>query len=773
MYDPRFLPICKEDLDELGWDYVDVIIISADAYVDHPCFGHAVVGRLLEHEGLRVAILPQPNWRDDLRDFKKLGKPRLFFAISSGMDSMVNHYTAAKRLRSDDAFTPGNKAGFRPDYATYTYAKILKKLYPDVPLLIGGLESSLRRVTHYDYWSDRLKPSILFDTQADILVYGMGEKPLKEIVRLLKKGVPFSSLNSVPQTAYLAPKGNVPKNSKWEDLRLYSYEECLESKRNQIENCRRVDIECNKWFQHRILQDVAEQTVVINPAYPPMEYGELDESFEYPYAREPHPRYKKRGNIPAFDMIKFSINTHRGCFGGCSFCAINAHQGKFIASRSRESILREVEIVTNMEGFAGTITDLGGPSANMYNMRGRDPSRCQKCARASCLTPKICDNMDTHHKEILELYREVRNHPKVKHLFIGSGVRYDMLLQETDDEELRKDHEEYARELIDYHVSGRLKVAPEHTSDAVLKLMRKPSFTLFHKFKEFFDDECKRIGKKQQLIPYFISSHPGCTEADMAELALETKQLGFQLEQVQDFTPTPMTIATEMFYAEMTPDGKPLFVAKTPEEKANQKQFFFWYIPANRPHLREVLERLKMGKVSRLLLSRTAMAEGKEYFPSKEREENEDFRKREMQKRDERTNALRPKKEKVKNRWRDEGYAGRSFNEGRENRFGESRGEPREFQFREERFSESRGNRFGENRFEREGERRENWRNENRRDFHRDEHRDFDRRGNQQNAPFREHRNIEDKNRFNSGEINLASRRSHGKGFKKPTFKNK
>jgi hypothetical protein len=373
--------------------------------------------------------------------------------------------------------------------------------------------------------------------------------------------------------------------------------------------------------------------------------------------------------------------------------------------------------------------------------------------------------MDTHHKEILELYREVRNHPKVKHLFIGSGVRYDMLLQETDDEELRKDHEEYARELIDYHVSGRLKVAPEHTSDAVLKLMRKPSFTLFHKFKEFFDDECKRIGKKQQLIPYFISSHPGCTEADMAELALETKQLGFQLEQVQDFTPTPMTIATEMFYAEMTPDGKPLFVAKTPEEKANQKQFFFWYIPANRPHLREVLERLKMGKVSRLLLSRTAMAEGKEYFPSKEREENEDFRNREMQKRDERTNALRPKKEKVKNRWRDDGY------------------EPREFQFREERDGERRG--FHSDRDRRFDDRRDFDRNGDRRDFDRrdnafdnrrgdnrfDDRRDFDRRGNQQNAPFREHRNVEDKNRFNSGEINLASRRSHAKGFKKPSFK--
>ena len=651
MYDPRFLPICKEDLDELGWDYVDVIIISGDAYVDHPCFGHAVVGRLFQHEGLRVAILPQPNWRDDLRDFKKLGKPRMFFAISSGMDSMVNHYTAAKRLRSDDAFTPGNKAGFRPDYATYTYAKILKKLYPDVPLLIGGLESSLRRVTHYDYWSDRLKPSILFDTQADILVYGMGEKPLKEIVRLLKKGVPFSSLHSIPQTAYLAPKGQIPTTKQWEDLRLASYEDCLANKRNQIDNCRKVDIECNKWFQRRILQDVAEQTVVINPAYPPLEYGELDESFEYPYAREPHPRYRKRGNVPAFDMIKFSINTHRGCFGGCSFCAINAHQGKFIASRSRESILREVDLITKMDGFAGTITDLGGPSANMYNMRGRDQSRCQKCARASCLTPKICDNMDTHHKEILELYREVRNHPKVKHLFIGSGVRYDMLLQETDDEELRKDHEEYARELIDYHVSGRLKVAPEHTSDEVLKLMRKPSFTLFHKFKEFFDDECKRIGKRQQIIPYFISSHPGCTEADMAELALETKQLGFQLEQVQDFTPTPMTIATEMFYSELTPDGKPLYVAKTPEQKKSQRQFFFWYIPENRPQIRATLERLKLGKIGRLLLSRSAKAEGKEFFPSKEREENADYREREQQRREQRSFTIVPKKVGEKGRW--------------------------------------------------------------------------------------------------------------------------
>ncbi len=741
MYDPRFLPICKEDLEELGWDYVDVIIISADAYVDHPCFGHAVVGRLFEHEGLRVAILPQPNWRDDLRDFKKLGKPRMFFAISSGMDSMVNHYTAAKRLRSDDAFTPGNKAGFRPDYATYTYAKILKKLYPDVPLLIGGLESSLRRVTHYDYWSDKLKPSILFDTQADILVYGMGEKPLKEIVRLLKKGVPFSSLHSIPQTAYLAPKGEIPTSKQWEDLRLYSYEECLANKKNQIENCRRVDIECNKWFQRRILQDVAEQTVVINPAYPPLEYGELDESFEYPYAREPHPRYRKRGNVPAFDMIKFSINTHRGCFGGCSFCAINAHQGKFIASRSRESILREVDLITKMDGFAGTITDLGGPSANMYNMRGKDPSRCQKCARPSCLTPKVCDNMDTHHHELLELYREVRNHPKVKHLFIGSGVRYDMLLQETDDKELIRDHEEYARELIDYHVSGRLKVAPEHTSDAVLKLMRKPSFTLFHKFKEFFDDECKRIGKRQQIIPYFISSHPGCTEADMAELALETKQLGFQLEQVQDFTPTPMTIATEMFYSEMTPDGKPLYVAKTPEQKRSQRQFFFWYIPENRPQIRATLERLKLGKIGRLLLSRSAKAEGKEFFPSKEREENEDYRQREQQKREQRAVTIVPQKSGDKGRWENSarkerraaqfGNSGSNGGDSRENRGNNREGRREDNRDRRDFRDDNRNSNFGNG--------------EQRKSFHSDRKFNNDRGGNKNRDSRNNTRNNGDK----------------------------
>lgn len=614
-----FLPICKEDLEERGWEYVDVVVVSADAYVDHPSFGHAVVSRLFEHEGLRVAILPQPNWRDDLRDFKKLGKPRLFFAVSSGMDSMVNHYTANKRLRHDDAFTPGGRAGFRPDYAVYVYTKILKTLYPETPVIIGGLESSLRRIAHYDYWQNKIKPSILFETGANLLVYGMGEKPLKEIVRLCKKGVPIANMNSVPQTAFITSKGKIPKNKIWEDLYLSSFEDCVKDKQVQFKNFRLFETETNKMYGKRIIQDTENSSIVVNPPYPPFAYGELDESFEYPYMRAPHPRYKKRGPIPAFEMIKFSINSHRGCFGGCSFCAINAHQGKFIASRSKESILREVEIVTKMEGFAGTISDLGGPSANMYRMGGTDKSRCEKCARPSCIFPKICNNLNTSHQELLSLYREIRNHPKVKHLFIGSGVRYDLLLQETDDKELKKDHETYAKELIAHHVSGRLKVAPEHTSSPVLQLMRKPSFELFHQFKSLFDKECARIEKKQQIIPYFISSHPGCTEADMAELALETKQLGFRLEQVQDFTPTPLTIATEMYHAELGPDNKPLYVAKKPEQKKAQQRFFFWYIPENRPWIRETLERLRMGKVSRLLLSRTQNSQEEIYLPSKDK----------------------------------------------------------------------------------------------------------------------------------------------------------
>jgi len=608
----NYLPISREDLEERGWDAVDVVLVSGDAYVDHPSFGHAVIGRMLEHEGLRVAILPQPNWRDDLRDFKKLGRPRLFFGVTSGcMDSMVNHYTANRRLRSDDAYTPGGKSGFRPDYAATVYCRILKQLYPDVPILLGGIEASLRRVTHYDYWSDRLMPTILADSGADLLVYGMGEKPLVEIVRLLKRGVPFAGLKTLPQTACLYEAGEeLPKSNRWTDVVLASHEQCLSDPKACLRNFRVVETESNKVKAQRILQPVGSRTLVINPPYPPLEPGELDVSFDLPYQRAPHPRYRKRGPVPAFEMIKFSVNSHRGCFGGCSFCTISAHQGKFIASRSRESILREVEAVTSMPGFAGTLSDLGGPSANMYGMAGRDSSRCATCERPSCIFPKVCSNLETRHKPLLDLYRAVRENPKVKHLFIGSGLRYDLFMHETSDVSLREDHARYFAEVVRHHVGGRLKVAPEHTSDKVLQIMRKPPFALFEKFQAEFHRLCDQYGLKYQIIPYFISSHPGSELADMAELALVTKQMGYRLEQVQDFTPTPMTLSTEMYHTGLMPiTFKSVFVARTANEKQDQRRFFFWYQPENRPWIKRVLEELRMGKVQRLLLSREAKEE--------------------------------------------------------------------------------------------------------------------------------------------------------------------
>src|SRR5690554_760943 len=594
----KFLPITYAEVQERGWSEVDVVLVTADAYVDHPSFGHAVIARLMEHHGFKVAILPQPNWRDDLRDFKKFGKPKHFFAISSGMDSMVNHYTAAKRLRSNDAYTPGGSTGFRPDYASYVYAKILKDLFPDTPIISGGLESSLRRFTHYDYWQDSRKPRILAAATIDLLVYGMGEEPLKEIIRLLQRGVPFSSLTTIPQTAYLADLESIKPHKKWEDLILLSHEQCASSKQKQLQNFKKIERETNKMFPMRLIQGVQDKAVVVNPPYPPLSSEELDETYEYPYMRTPHPKYKKRGDIPAYEMIKHSINIHRGCFGGCSFCAINAHQGKFVVSRSSKSVLKELEQVTQLPSFTGTITDLGGPSANTYKMQGFDLNLCAKCTRPSCLFPEICKNLNTNHQDLLELYEQVQKHPKVKHLFIGSGVRYDILLQNTLDQDILKSHKAYTKALIQNHVSGRLKVAPEHTSDAILKLIRRPSFSLFYQFKTLFEKESAAVNKNQQIIPYFISSLPGSTEKEMAQLALETKSLGFKLEQVQDFTPTPMNMATEMFYAEMNEQGKPLFVAKTPLEKKNQRRFFFWYLPENKARIKRSLEKLKIVDIA-------------------------------------------------------------------------------------------------------------------------------------------------------------------------------
>ena len=601
-----WLPTSRDELDARGWDAVDVILVSGDAYVDHPSFGTAVVGRIIEHEGLRVAILPQPNWRDDLRDFRKLGAPRLFFGVTAGcMDSMVNHYTAGRRLRSDDAYTPGDQAGFRPDYAVVAYTRILKQLFPEVPVMIGGIEASLRRVTHFDYWSDTIKPSVLADSGADLLVYGMGELPLLEVLRLLRQGVPFSSLTTVPQTAVLLPPGaEVTANHHWEDLTLNSHEECVRNRASYAANFGRIETESNRVHARRLRQEVGGRLLVVNPPFPTMTTGQLDASFDLPYTRLPHPRYRKRGPIPAYEMIKHSINLHRGCFGGCSFCTISAHQGKFVVSRSPESILREVRAVTAMPDFHGTITDLGGPSANMYRMQGREQSVCDACEKPSCLWPRICPNLDTDHRPLLKVYQAVRAVPGVKHAFVTSGLRYDLFLDGRAPPEVRQGHDRYVTELLAHHVSGRLKVAPEHTSDEVLKIMRKPSFALFRRFLARFDEIKARLGKPQlQLVPYFISSHPGSRPQDMADLALQTKELGFRLEQVQDFTPTPMTVATEIYATGLHPcSGQPVVVARTPEEKEEQRSFFFWYKPGVRNALRDTLHRLGMDATAERLL---------------------------------------------------------------------------------------------------------------------------------------------------------------------------
>ena len=586
---------------------MDVIIVSGDAYVDHPAFGTAVIGRMLEAEGLRVAIIAQPNWRDDLRDFKKLGAPKMFFGVTSGcMDSMVNHYTAAKKLRSEDAYTPGGQHGFRPDYATTIYSNILKDLFPDVPVMIGGIEASLRRVTHFDYWSNKLMPSILADSRADLLIYGMGELPLKECVRLLKRGVPFASLAAVPQTALLLAPGQVPaKNKNWEDFVLHSHDECLDNREHYSRNFKHIETESNRVNARRLIQQTGEQLLVINPPFPVMTEGQIDASFELPYTRLPHPKYRKRGPIPAYEMIKHSINMHRGCFGGCSFCTISAHQGKFVASRSKESILKEVESIKKMPDFKGTISDLGGPSANMYQMKGKQQWICDECIRPSCIWPDVCRNLNTDHTPLLDIYEAVRKTDGVKHAFVASGIRYDLFLHDKGTTpEVKASHEKYVEELAAHHVPGRLKVAPEHTSDHVLKVMRKPTFNLFYKFKEKFDAAAKKAGKPNiPVIPYFISSHPGSRPEDMAELALKTKDLGFRLEQVQDFTPTPMTVATEIYATGTHPyDGSKVDVARTPEEKQTQRSFFFWYKPEMRQALRSTLNKLGLKHVATRLL---------------------------------------------------------------------------------------------------------------------------------------------------------------------------
>ena len=588
-----FLPTTRKEMELRGWDEVDVVLFSGDAYVDHPSFGAAVIGRILEAEGLRVAIVPQPNWRDDLRDFRKMGRPRLFFGITAGcMDSMVNKYTAGKRLRSEDAYTPDGRHDLRPEYPSIVYSQILKQLYPDVPVVLGGIEASMRRLTHYDYWQDKVRRSILCDSGADILVYGMGEKPIIEIARRLKD-VDNSQLIDIPQTAILyQSKADIPGGITEEDIVLNSHEQCLRDKRAEAANFRHIEEESNKLHASRLIQEVEGKYVVVNAPYPPMTTEELDHSFDLPYTRLPHPRYKGK-RIPAYDMIKHSVNIHRGCFGGCAFCTISAHQGKFIVSRSKESIIKEVKAIAQLPDFKGYLSDLGGPSANMYRMGGKDRDKCARCKRPSCIHPKVCPNLNTDHRPLLDIYRAVDALPEVKKSFIGSGVRYDLLLHRSDDEAVNRAAKEYTHELIAHHVSGRLKVAPEHTSERVLHVMRKPSFEQFEQFKRIFDRINRDEGLRQQIIPYFISSHPGCTAEDMAELAVLTKRMDFHLEQVQDFTPTPMTVSTEAWYTGLHPYTlQPIYSAHSQRDKLAQRQFFFWYKPEMRRAIMDELRRI-------------------------------------------------------------------------------------------------------------------------------------------------------------------------------------
>ena len=630
-----WLPTTRKEMELRGWDQADVILFSGDAYVDHPAFGAAVIGRLLEAEGLRVCIVPQPDWHGDFRDFKKLGRPRLFFGISPGcMDSMVNKYTAARRLRSEDAYSPDGRHDLRPEYPTIVYTDILRKLYPDVPIVLGGIEASLRRVMHYDYWQERFRPSILCDCDADLITYGMGEKPTLEMVRLLveaineahpllhydEQGEPCITrqvlrdvAKDLPQTAWLFGKDEIPGGIKADDIVLHSYEDCLRQPKLHAENFRHIEEESNKMHAHRLLQMAHGRWTMVNPPYPPLTTEELDHSFDLPYTRLPHPKYKGK-RIPAYEMIRFSVTLHRGCFGGCAFCTISAHQGKFIVSRSKESILREVKAITQMPDFKGYLSDLGGPSANMYRMQGKRRELCEKCKRPSCIHPAVCPNLNGDHRPLLDIYRAVDKMPGIKKSFIGSGVRYDMLLHDWNqgsaaegkakDETLNRAAREYMQELITRHVSGRLKVAPEHTSDTVLNVMRKPSFRLFRQFKSIFDDTCRRAGLRQQLIPYFISSHPACTALDMADLAIQTKQMDFHLEQVQDFTPTPLTMATTCWATGYNPYTlQPIFSAKTPQEKQQQRMFFFWYKPEERRQIEHYLRSIGRQDIIKRLKS--------------------------------------------------------------------------------------------------------------------------------------------------------------------------
>ncbi|MEN6461391.1 MAG: YgiQ family radical SAM protein [Syntrophomonas sp.] len=572
-----FLPVNKADLEKRGWEELDIIIVSADAYVDHPAWAAAILGRFLEYKGYRVGIIAQPGWRN-LDDIRSLGQPRLFFAISGGnMDSMVNHYTADKKRRHEDLYSPGGKTGLRPDRPTIVYSNLLRQAYPGVPIVIGGVEASLRRLAHYDYWSDQVRRSVLVDSRADLLVYGMGEHNLLEIARRLKSGQDIAYMPKLRGTCYLSNKLTE------QAIDLPPFEEVAADKQAFTRATRMIQEELNPYCAHTLAQKHGERWVIQNPPALPYTTEQLDEIYKLPFARRYHPMYEVSGGVPGLAPVQFSIVTHRGCFGGCAFCSIGMHQGKFIQNRSPQSIVEEARALSEHPDFRGTIPDVGAPSANMYGLKGIDEDKCQKCRRSSCIFPGICKNLKTDQSPSVKLWQRLREIKRIKHLFVSSGVRYDLILRDTSGK--------YLRDLCRYHISGQLKIAPEHVSDRVTRIMHKPGKTEYKKFINAFNKTNKELGKEQYIIPYFISAHPGCDLQDTVELAEFVRdQLQYYPEQVQNFTPTPMTISTCMYHTGLNPEnGKAVYVPRQEKERKWQRALLQYRNRANQNLAREAL----------------------------------------------------------------------------------------------------------------------------------------------------------------------------------------
>ncbi len=574
-----FLPMTAAEMQAREWDECDFIMVCGDAYVDHPSFGSAIISRMLEAEGFRVGMIAQPNWKDD-KQFTQLGRPRLGFLVSSGnLDSMLNNYTANKKRRSEDDYAAGGIGGKRPNRAVTVYCQIIRRLYGDVPIVLGGIEASLRKMAHYDYWDDKVMQSILADSKADLLIYGMGEKQTKEIARYARRGVPLTKLHEIAGSAYLQDEFSPEENT----VELPSYEQVVNDRRSYATAFRLSELEQNPFSGKKLAQKQKTNWLIVNPPAKPLSTAELDAVYDLPYERAWHPSYDALGGVPALHEVEFSITSHRGCFGGCNFCAITSHQGRIIQARSHESILREIRLMTNSHRFKGYIHDIGGPSANF-----RIPS-CQKqltvgtCSNRQCLFPEPCPNLDADHSDYFALLREARVIPKVKKVFVRSGVRYDYLLADPKGRA-------YLKELCQYHISGQLKVAPEHVADSVMQTMGKPGVSVFNRFRKMYEEVNRELGRDQFLVPYFMTSHPGCSLQDAVTLAEYVHDLGFQPEQVQDFIPTPGSVSTAMYYTGLNPmTGEAVTVVKTAEKRKLQRALLQYRRPDNRDEVLKAL----------------------------------------------------------------------------------------------------------------------------------------------------------------------------------------